>query len=251
MGGFTPEAAQNGAIERFNDAMRQAQRASDAVAAQPDRFQAQYAARERQNEVPDGFSLDKISSDVQNQIRKFGATLSNETVNGKSEVKFAVPSGSPVTINGQKSTGGDIYFDANTVSLRVYGLKQDGFNNPNAPLRIECRNRDGSVDTLVVEKAEPAQNAPIEIGETAEARAVDDFMKNYSGDPKGLFDTPANKKNFDALVNNWMSVSDTTVAKTKDLVRSYARQNGMELPANFTLTAVTTKDGHPGFKLEN
>jgi hypothetical protein len=76
------------------------------------------------------------------------------------------------------------------------------------------------------------------------AASVDSFMASYSGAPGDFMNTKAHKPQFDALIQNWDTVSDASVAKFKSLLVEYAKSQGVTIPSNCWLTP-TTKEWHP------
>ena len=184
-----------------------------------------------------GFHVGKIDTNTLDSISKFGLTIKN----GRIKWEWVVVLNSDDQFNASMSINGWsyevvhwwIFIDKWTKELKVFWLRQDWLNNPNAPLRIQVINSDGTTDNLIFEKSQ--------------AKQIDKFLESYQWKPSDLFNSKELKPQFDAIVNNWMTISDGSVRKFKDLIRIYAWQYGGKLPENFKLTKTKSADGHPWF----
>ena len=71
-----------------------------------------------------------------------------------------------------------------------------------------------------------------ENGDHINAAETDTFLANYAGAPGDFMNKKAYKPQFDALIQNWDTVSDTAVARFKSLLVEYAQSQGVTIPSN-------------------
>lgn len=102
-----------------------------------------------------GFHIGKIETRVLDAFSTFGLKFWNTRYNGEGVVvlnedgKFKAKLSSN---NWPYQEVRSIALDKWTKEIVIYALKEDGWNNPNAPLRVKIINADGTFDDIVFEK---------------------------------------------------------------------------------------------------
>ncbi len=114
----------------------------------------------------------------------------------------------------QEVPGWAIALDSGTKELSLSSLKWDGYNNPNAPLRIISKNRDGTTDYIIFEKIKPEERF-------LDAKAIDTQLANRSIQAKDLVDNSLIQK---SIIREWNTVSDVSVQRIKELFIEWAKK---------------------------
>ncbi len=109
-----------------------------------------------------GYNIGRIETRLLNAMEKFGLKISNWK---NTQWEWVVILNADGNLNsylstdkwGEEEITGPIQIDKWTKELKRYSLKQDGWNNPDAPLRIMSVNHNGTTNYLTFEKKWPQE----------------------------------------------------------------------------------------------
>lgn len=191
-----------------------------------------------------GYHIGKIDTQTLNNISDFWLKIENgKNEKGEGIVMFNRDGKFQASISRndwQTQEVPAISIDKWTKELKTYALKQDGWNNPNAPLRVMSVNHDGTTDYINFEKKKPS--------EMLWTTEVDQLLQKWAIKPSDLDNPQVLQK----IIINWAKISNESVRMIKELIIKYAQwvePNYKDKPRN--LAEAAEFSNRPWYDLAN